>query len=228
MKADAKAKPMTPAQAAAAAVAELTTEAAKAEREKIERFVEDIAAKYSISDLKGLTLVVKAAKNIYRRSPLPESDATKLRNAIPKVTKVLFRDDNAARIASLLMDSDWSRIIGGPYDPVENGKIIERIWEARATFAAIDRMLQQPPRKNANIKLHGVEAVLRRFANENKIKSSRKFIECEHGNGQATGQEVVTVPARSARVNEKPTLEDWSEDNTAAEDEDTSDVENAA
>ena len=50
----------------------------------------------------------------------------------------------------------------------------------------------------------------------------------EHGNGQATGQEVVTVPARSARVNEKPTLEDWSEDNTAAEDEDTSDVENAA
>ena len=50
----------------------------------------------------------------------------------------------------------------------------------------------------------------------------------EHGNGQATGQEVVTVSARSARVNEKPTLEDWSEDNTAAEDEDTSDVENAA
>ena len=43
----------------------------------------------------------------------------------------------------------------------------------------------------------------------------------EHGQA-ATGQEVVTVPARSAA------LEDWSEDNPAAEDEDTSDVENAA
>ncbi len=145
----------------------------------LQKLLDRLAREHQISDRAGLENAVDAAKLIYsdHRGALPKAELKQLLKYVPKVTEVLFRDENDIRIANILVDRDRRSLgEGGAWSYGKTVATIERIWQIRADLAQLVLVLERLPKsRRADVKFHRMVKSLERFWQGLGKKLTRTF-----------------------------------------------------